>query len=904
MSSSSSNLHNKRLPSETERGPRLPEVDAAQQLKLRERQRFFEEVFQHDVDVYLSSAHLSIRDYKRPPIGSISSMEVNVDLLDQMELIDISDQEALDVFFSSGGEEGVLTSPLPVQGNNNNEEVISNGLFRHVLEGLDAKSRKSSTSSNSSSDSQTTNANGGNTPLVGSDDEETHASTVCVSSAAGSGLLSRHKRSWIIDSFTIEEENPGPFPYDLGKIELDREYRIYFDLFGQGVDEYPEKILSIDKGSGMLSVHGPVDYEKIKVLQLKFEARKTDTSVDTKLGLEINILDVNDNPPVFERDLYEVTVDERTTQGSNIVTVLANDIDKTGSSNSTFHYEIKSVSPNPPDTEFTINKFGAVSFKGCLDHEVAENFTILVEAIDHGEVVQLSSSTTVIVYVQDGNNHLPVISGQTGTGRVKEREEGLSPLRLHVTDKDSAYSPAWRVKYSIQGDKDANFKIETDPDTNDGILTVINALDYEGGGLKELSISVENEVPYFSCKVKDKTPGLSSDLWEVDTSTKDDKAAHTPTKVIITVEDVNDPPAFTVSVKEVKLEENTPSGTWVEKVIAEDPDSGHERDFVYKIGNDPAGWFTVDPNTGNITTIKPIDRESPHVVNGVYTISVYAVDNATDLDADPFGGPFTFELLGDVKGKWKLNPAYGYTAGLVRESASFAGTYKIDLKISDMQGDFGIYNFSVFVCDCSTTTNCRIRPLPSTGLSPGGIGVLFAALILLLVLLLLAILISCKKEFTVLQTESVGESLLMSNTEEPGTDCKVPDSILGVSTDKKYSNGQTMKQISTMNQKTVAAFSDNMDSVVFGVEQNFTTQKMGYRSERQSYQRLASLQGTEDEQLDYEPHVYAEEGDLDCLSELDSIADTDEDSLQKTVKDLGPKFMQLAYICLPPHAEN
>ena len=40
-------------------------------------------------------------------------MEVNVDLLDQMELIDISDQEALDVFFSSGGEEGVLNSPLP-----------------------------------------------------------------------------------------------------------------------------------------------------------------------------------------------------------------------------------------------------------------------------------------------------------------------------------------------------------------------------------------------------------------------------------------------------------------------------------------------------------------------------------------------------------------------------------------------------------------------------------------------------------------------------------------------------------------------------------------------------------------------------------------------------------------------
>lgn len=43
-------------------------------------------------------------------------MEVNVDLLDQMdqmELVEISDHEALDVFYSSGGEEGVLTSPLP-----------------------------------------------------------------------------------------------------------------------------------------------------------------------------------------------------------------------------------------------------------------------------------------------------------------------------------------------------------------------------------------------------------------------------------------------------------------------------------------------------------------------------------------------------------------------------------------------------------------------------------------------------------------------------------------------------------------------------------------------------------------------------------------------------------------------
>uniref|UniRef100_A0AAV2M5T3 Transposase n=1 Tax=Knipowitschia caucasica TaxID=637954 RepID=A0AAV2M5T3_KNICA len=156
-----------------ERTPKMgSEMDAAQQLKLKDRQRFFEEVFQHDVDVYLSSAHLSIRDCRRPPIGSISSMEVNVDLLDQMELIDISDQDALDVFFSST-EEAVFTAPLPAQGNNNNDEVLSNGLYRHVLEGLDSKSRVSSTSSVSSGDSQNMNVP---SPAEGSEDEEQESS--------------------------------------------------------------------------------------------------------------------------------------------------------------------------------------------------------------------------------------------------------------------------------------------------------------------------------------------------------------------------------------------------------------------------------------------------------------------------------------------------------------------------------------------------------------------------------------------------------------------------------------------------------------------------------------------------------------------------------------------------------
>lgn len=42
----------------------------------------------------------------------MSSMEVNVDMLEQMDLMDMSDHEALDVFLNSGAEDNSVASPM------------------------------------------------------------------------------------------------------------------------------------------------------------------------------------------------------------------------------------------------------------------------------------------------------------------------------------------------------------------------------------------------------------------------------------------------------------------------------------------------------------------------------------------------------------------------------------------------------------------------------------------------------------------------------------------------------------------------------------------------------------------------------------------------------------------------
>ncbi|KAL3977865.1 splicing factor 3B subunit 5 [Sarotherodon galilaeus] len=820
----------------------------------------------------------------------------------------------------------------------------------------------------------------------------------CLSSATSSELLSRHRRAWIIGSFEIEEGHRGPFPYKLGEVNIGRKYPIYFELQGQGVDEEPSEVISIDKEFGVLYVHKAVDYEQWQTLELRLEARKIDTSIDTRLGIQISIKDINDNPPRFERDLYEINVPQESTQGSNLLKVHATDIDKSETLNSTFHYEIKSVSPNVRDTQFFIDESGCISFKGCLNYEVAEKFTIVVEAKDHGEVVKLSSSTAVVVHVGNGNNHLPVISGQTGTGKVKELVTGVSPLRLHVTDKDTPHTSGWRARYTVHGDEGENFQILTDLETNDGILTVVEALDFENRAQMELLISVENEAPYYSCEVKERTP---SGLWKVDTiKGHDPSGAAEPqsVKVTVDVEDANDPPEFNVTLNKVAVMENVPAGTWVDKVTAVDPDSSRAKDFLYKIGNDPAGWVSVDPLTGNITMIKTPDRESPHVVNGIYTILVYAVDKgippmtgtatlhihvsdqndnvpqltvdsldvcvsdaptttnieAFDPDEAPYGGPFTFELLGNVEGKWRLNPGYGYTAGLVKEPGVYPGQHTIDLKISDMQGAFKVYNLSVTACGCTVTPNCRIRQNSEIKVGPYALCMIISSLLLLLFLLLTTFTISSKREFVTMVHEDRSEGILLkSNTEAPGDNCKgagkesssasrTSDTrgtmqfsswqSIGVANSKqhqfqefytcnlilmctrsihsRFGNFRRESQYSqysyTGNQSNwnfplATGYDSSNQFEDMGNMNVLQTQNLSCATESndmQLHQKLTSLWEKEGDLLDDELHIYSELGDSDTTPELEAISISEEDSFQDTLEVLGPKFHQLASICM------
>ncbi|XP_028265520.1 B-cadherin-like isoform X2 [Parambassis ranga] len=655
---------------------------------------------------------------------------------------------------------------------------------------------------------------------------------------SSSEVLQRNKRNWIIDSFEIDEGNVEKFPYSLGLIKVEKNLTQY-KIRGPGVDEEPKGILQINEDTGEITVCKPVDYEEYQSFTLTFLAvnKENNMVIDTQLGIEITIKDANDNPPIFDQITYKVSIKESTQQGTDVITVKATDADSSEAFKN-ISFSIVSVEPRPEQLEFFLQRSSqntaTISFKGCLDHEKAERYSLKLQARDHGPK-PLSGNCTVIIDIEDGNNHLPVIKQQKGPARVKEGEKGVLVTRLQVTDEDTKGTEAWRAKYKIQGDTSNKFKITTDPETNEGLLCVEEPLNFEQGPVLNITITVENDIPYYSCKVEKRT---YTGLWEViivtgaagsgtmvggssgfivDATGKQGSSTH---QVTVTVVDVNEPPDFKEKNKTAQLLENKKPGQHLATFTATDPDITSANTFKYIKGEDPADWVTVDAETGRVTTSKIIDHESPHVKDSVYVVTVYAVDdgkppatgtatlsihitdendhaptlavstidmcqseepsmaNVTvlDLDKEPYGGPFNFKLHGEVEGKWRVDPEQGYTFYLVKEKTVHSGHHELAVEVSDRQGNAAVHNLMVTVCNCPDNVpsmpSCQRQRATGSTLGAGTLMVIFFTLLLFLGMLPLCFFCMCKPERITITFDPV-ESLMMSNSEIPGNDCMI-----------------------------------------------------------------------------------------------------------------------------------
>ena len=156
---------------------------------------------------------------------------------------------------------------------------------------------------------------------------------------------------------------------------------------------------TMDPLSGLIKTQSSFDREKNATIKLYAYAKDNGSPARTSTAtVIINVLDLNDNAPVFDKMFYEFNVSENVAINTDVDRVNATDTD--AGDNAKLGYHIDMSLP------FLIDSNGVIKTKKSLDREDKSIYSFLVTAYDHGTPT-LNASTNVVVHVLDKNDHVP-----------------------------------------------------------------------------------------------------------------------------------------------------------------------------------------------------------------------------------------------------------------------------------------------------------------------------------------------------------------------------------------------------------------------------------------------------------------------------------------------------------------
>ncbi|XP_038556101.1 protocadherin gamma-A2-like [Micropterus salmoides] len=178
-------------------------------------------------------------------------------------------------------------------------------------------------------------------------------------------------------------------------------------------------------------------------------------SLSSSVTLTLQISDVNDNAPVFERSSYEAYIVENNTPGLSIFTVKARDADWNQNARVSYILEDSSVNGVPVSSYVSVSAdSGVIHAVRSFDYEQIKDFQFRVKAQDGGSP-PLSSNVTVIIMIQDQNDNPPQVlyPVQTGGSLVAEMvprsaDVGYLVTKVVAVDVDSGQN-AW-LSYKLQ----------------------------------------------------------------------------------------------------------------------------------------------------------------------------------------------------------------------------------------------------------------------------------------------------------------------------------------------------------------------------------------------------------------------------------------------------------------------
>ncbi|XP_029088187.1 desmocollin-2-like isoform X3 [Monodon monoceros] len=617
-------------------------------------------------------------------------------------------------------------------------------------------------------------------------------------------VLIRAKRRWAPIPCSVSENSLGPFPLFLQQIQSDtaQNYTIYYSISGPGVDKEPLNLFYVERDTGNLFCTRPVDREKYPSFELvAFATTKDGYTPELPLPLLIRIEDENDNFPIFTETTYIFNVSENCRVGTTVGQVCATDEDEPDTLHTRLMYSIIEQLPASRTLFFMQPATGVITTTSSqLDREVTDKYQLKIKVQDmDGQYFGLQTTATCIINIGDVNDNLPTFNRLSYETSVEENIIDVEILRVAVTDKDLINTANWRANYTIlKGNENGNFKIVTDPKTNEGVLCVVKPLNYEEKQEMTLQISVVNEAPNFASS----------------------RSTMSMATVTVNVQNQDEGPECRPAVQIVRIKENAPGSTKGIGYKAHDPETNSSSGIRYKKLSDPEGWVSVDENSGSITILRSLDREARTIRNGIYNITILASDKgkrtctgtlgiiledvndngpfipqktviicktvmssaeivAVDPDEPIHGPPFDFSLEGvsdsEVLRMWRLTKINDTAARLSYLNDPQFGEYTVPVRVADRLGQSLVTQLKVILCDCVTQSDCKIRsPVIARRLILGKWAILAILLGIALLFCVLFTLVcgatGAAKKPKVFPDDLAQQNLIVSNTEAPGDD--------------------------------------------------------------------------------------------------------------------------------------
>ncbi|XP_074067298.1 cadherin-22 isoform X2 [Macrotis lagotis] len=413
----------------------------------------------------------------------------------------------------------------------------------------------------------------------------------------------RVKRGWVWNQFFVVEEYTGTEPLYVGKIHSDSDEgdgSIKYTISGEGAGT----IFLIDELTGDIHAMERLDREQKTFYTLRAQARDraTDQLLEPESEFIIKVQDINDSEPRFLQGPYIGSVAELSPIGTSVMQVMASDADDpTYGSSARLLYSVLDG-----EQHFTVdNKTGVIrTAVADLDREKQERYEVVIRATDMaGQLGGLSGSTTVTIVITDVNDNPPRFPQKMYQFSIVETAPiGTAIGRVKAEDSDVGENTDMTYQLKDEGGGDM-FKVTTDSNTQEAIITVQKCLDFEAQATHTVVLEALNKFvdPRF-----------------VDLGTFKDQAI-----VRVTVMDVDEPPEFRPPSGLMEVQEDAQIGSIVGVVTALDPDAAN-RPVRYAIDRDSdlEQIFNIDADTGAIVTGKGLDRETA----GWHNITVLAME--------------------------------------------------------------------------------------------------------------------------------------------------------------------------------------------------------------------------------------------------------------------------------------